>query len=224
MTHKKTKQPRTNDNIRKDNYKKILAAAEIEFAKSGFKGTTIQNVADTADLPKANVLYYFKSKSDLYLGVLKQILTLWNSSFDRATANDDPADVLAAYISEKIEISRTRPALSKIFALEIINGGLNLDDAFKKNHLDWVQSRIAVIQAWAEAGKINVLSPHHLLYNIWASCQHYADFSAQIEQLNNRPMNEIDYQQATQQVIQLVLKGCDLRVPDTFTAKKLETD
>lgn len=210
------KSDKKDGKIRQDNYKKILNAAEQEFAKSGFKGTTIQSVANCAELPKANILYYFKTKSDLYLAVLKQILTIWNSSFDRATSNDDPAEVLAAYISEKIEISRTKPDLSKIFALEIINGGLNLDDEFRQNHREWVEGRVQVIEQWATDKKIEVQSAHHLLYTIWASCQHYADFSAQITQLNNSAMQQDDFDKASRNLIHLVLKGCELEVPEQY--------
>lgn len=202
--------------IRQDNYKKILNAAEQEFAKSGFKGTTIQSVANCAELPKANILYYFKTKSDLYLTVLKQILTIWNSSFDQATSNDDPAEVLAAYISEKIEISRIKPDLSKIFALEIINGGLNLDDEFRQNHREWVEGRVQVIEQWVADKKMVVQSAHHLLYTIWASCQHYADFSAQINSLSQAEMKQEDYTEASRSLIHLVLKGCELEVPEQY--------
>ena len=98
----------------------ILAAAEQEFALNGYKGARIQQVADRANLPKTNVLYYFKSKHELYTAVLEQILSLWNSAFDEADVTDDPAHVLARYIAEKMEISRTKPEASKIFAQEII--------------------------------------------------------------------------------------------------------
>jgi TetR/AcrR family transcriptional regulator len=73
-----------------------------------------------------------------------------------------------------------------------------------------------VIQAWMAADKITVQSPHHLLYTIWASCQHYADFSAQIEQLNNQPMVAEDYTQAAKNLIHIILKGCDLAVPKAY--------
>lgn len=213
MTIKNTKK---SGAIRKDNYKRILIAAEKEFAKSGFKGTSIQSVADCVGLPKANVLYYFNTKSDLYLAVIKQTLTLWNSSFDQATSQDDPAEAIAAYISEKIEISRIRPDLSKIFALEIINGAPNLDEGFRQSHFDWVEGRVSVINEWIAANKINVQSPHHLLFTIWASTQHYADFSEQINQLSQRKMRKDDYTLAAKNLIKIVLVGCGLEVPTRF--------
>ena len=64
------------------------------------------------------------------MAVLEETLSLWNSHFDKATVNDDPAIVLAAYIAEKMEVSRTHPLASKIFAMEIINGAQNLSGYF----------------------------------------------------------------------------------------------
>ena len=204
------------ESIAEQNRTKILSAAEKEFALHGLKGARLQEIADRADLPKTNVLYYFKTKEGIYLALLEQILCMWNGDFDHATAKDDPARVLAKYIKDKMEISRTRPDASKIFALEIINGGLNLDEEFKQNHLDWVEGRVKVIQSWVEANKMSVKSPHHLLYTIWGSCQHYADFSAQIEQLTNKPMEQEDFSEATNNLIHIILKGCDLDVPATY--------
>lgn len=194
----------------------ILAAAEKAFAAQGFKGTSVQQVADQAGLPKTNVLYYFKSKQELYLAVLKQTLTLWNSRFDMATAEDDPAEILAGYIAEKMELSRTHPLSSKIFAMEIINGAPNLSHYFNDEHSDWMAGRVAILQSWIDAGKMHPVDPHFLLYNIWASTQHYADFSTQITRLRGSKMKKADFEQATMHLITITLTGCGLVVPDKY--------
>ena len=205
-----------DDTIGAINRHKILAAAEQEFALNGFTGTRVQHIADRAQLPKTNVLYYFKSKEALYLALLEDILSLWNGQFDHATAEDDPALVLAKYIRDKMEISRTRPDASKIFALEIINGAPNLSNFFKDQHASWMQDRVNVIQQWIDAGKLSIKDPYYLLFNIWATSQHYADFSAQITELRGKPMDEADYAEATQNLVELILNGCGLQVPDEF--------
>jgi TetR/AcrR family transcriptional regulator len=202
--------------IRVQNRQSILAAAEVEFALHGFRGTTVQRVADRAGLPKTNVLYYFKSKDGLYLAVLEEILTMWNSAFDKATAQDDPALTLANYIADKMAFSRTKPEASKVFALEIINGAPNLSEFFKVQHTQWMQGRVKVIQQWIIAGKLPATDPYYLLFNIWACCQHYADFSAQITELKGEKMNNSDFIEATKNVITLVLKGCGLVVPQKY--------
>ncbi|GAA6185938.1 MULTISPECIES: TetR family transcriptional regulator C-terminal domain-containing protein [Alteromonadaceae] len=194
----------------------ILNAAEHEFAKHGFKGTRIQQVADRAQLPKTNVLYYFKSKENLYLAVLQQILELWNSVFDEATKDDDPAEVLARYIKDKMEFSLVRPEASRIFALEIINGAPNLYGFYKDQHAAWMKGRVEVIKHWMDEGKIQVSNAHYLLYHIWACCQHYADFAAQITHLEGKEMDRAEFENATKSIISLILKGCSLDIPEQY--------
>ncbi|WP_299074517.1 TetR/AcrR family transcriptional regulator [uncultured Paraglaciecola sp.] len=198
------------------NRSKILSAAEKEFALHGFKGARVQQIADRAELPKTNVLYYFKSKESLYLALLEDILSLWNGRFDEANAGDDPAEVLAHYIADKMEISRCRPDASKIFALEIINGAPNLSAFFKDQHASWMAGRVDVIKQWIDQGKLMTTNPHYLLFNIWATTQHYADFSAQINELKGEPMTQSDFAEATNNVIGLILTGCGLAVPTEF--------
>lgn len=194
----------------------ILQAAEHIFAQHGFKGAAVQQIADKAGLPKTNVLYYFKSKKALYLAILNRTLSLWNSRFDQATATDDPAVTLAEYISEKMAMSRTHPRLSRIFAMEIINGAPNLDDYFTQEHVSWMAGRVAIIEAWIADGKMQPTDPHYLLYTIWASTQHYADFATQILRLRGTAMNAAEFEQATRNLIQLVLTGCGLSVPAKY--------
>ncbi|MGQ8366728.1 TetR family transcriptional regulator C-terminal domain-containing protein [Glaciecola sp. 1036] len=194
----------------------ILNAAEKAFAQNGFKGTSVQQIADAAKLPKTNVLYYFKTKQDLYTSVLKRTMKLWNSRFDLASPDDDPAETLAAYISEKMEISRTHPLSSKIFAMEIINGGPNLDGYFDEEHLQWMTQRVRVIEQWIAAGKMKNVDAHYLLFQIWASTQHYADFSTQITRLRDKKMQKADFEKATQHLIDVILTGCGLQVPAQY--------
>jgi TetR/AcrR family transcriptional regulator len=148
--------------------------------------------------------------------LLEDILQLWNSRFDEATVSDDPAEVLAHYIADKMEISRCRPDASKMFALEIINGAPNLDKFFKDQHANWMAGRVDVIKQWIEQGKLVATDPHYLLFNIWATSQHYADFSVQINELRGKSMTQTDFTEATNNLVRLILTGCGLSVPTEF--------
>jgi TetR/AcrR family transcriptional regulator len=37
-----------------------------------------------------------------------------------------------------------------------------------------------VLRDWADAGRINAVDPYHLIFAIWATTQHYADFDVQV--------------------------------------------
>ena len=56
--------------IRLENEADILRSAEQEFADYGFKGASMNSIAQRAGIPRTNVHYYFKSKLELYIAVL----------------------------------------------------------------------------------------------------------------------------------------------------------
>ena len=103
-----------------------IKAAEEEFARHGFKGTSMNTIAQNVGLPKANLHYYFSNKLGLYQAVLVNILELWDNTFNNLTVDDDPATALAAYIRAKMEFSRRHPKASRIYAMEVISGGEHL--------------------------------------------------------------------------------------------------
>lgn len=197
--------------IRQKNIQAIIAAAEVEFARHGYKGTSMNAIALAANLPKANLHYYFSNKLGLYVAVLSNILDLWDQSFSNLCVDDDPATALAGYIRTKMEFSRRRPLASRVFAMEVISGGEHLSGHFNQDYLEWFRGRAAVFQAWMDAGKMDRVDPAHLIFLLWSSTQHYADFTSQIARLSGRRrLTREDFDQAADSLVQLILKGCGL--------------
>jgi len=201
--------------IRQQNEANIIKAAEIEFSQNGYKGTSLNAVADRAQLPKSNILYYFKSKFGLYGAVLADILEMWNEAFNDATVDSDPAEVLYSYIESKIKYSSTHPLASRIFAIEIIQGAPHLEQFLAKDLHTWVEDRAEIIQAWIDAGKMKAISPTHLIFLIWSSTQHYADFGTQVVwALGKEACDENDFTVATETLATIILGGLGLTVPE----------
>ena len=197
--------------IRQKNEQAILQAAEDEFARHGYKGTSMNTIAASAGLPKANLHYYFTNKLGLYVAVLSNILELWDSTFNALTAEDDPAVALARYIRTKMEFSRRQPQASRIFAMEIISGGECLTEYFGQDYRAWFSGRAAVFQAWIDAGKMDPVDPVHLIFLLWGSTQHYADFATQICRVTGRSkLTRQDIDDAGNNLIRIILKGCGL--------------
>jgi TetR/AcrR family transcriptional regulator len=197
--------------IRQKNEEAIIKAAEEEFARHGFKGTSMNTIAQNVGLPKANLHYYFNNKLGLYLAVLSNILELWDSTFNNLTADDDPAEALERYIRAKMEFSRRQPKASRIFSMEVISGGECLSQYFNQNYLDWFRGRAAVFEAWIAAGKMDAVDPMHLIFLLWSSTQHYADFSSQICRVKQcSRLTKQDFEEAADQLVHIILKGCGL--------------
>ncbi|MFI8622528.1 TetR/AcrR family transcriptional regulator [Marinomonas sp. NPDC078689] len=200
---------------REEIFTRILEAAEVEFGLKGYSGASLQHIADRANLPKPNIVYYFQSKANLYKQVLNQILMDWNDLFDQATIDDDPAVVLDAFIREKLALSFTNPRSSRIFAMEVIGGALHIGDYLKEDLVPWLASRVEVIQGWIDAGKMRSIDPTSLIFMIWATTQHYADFEAQILALTNKEaLVEEDLKRIGDTVSSIVLTGVGLTLPN----------
>ena len=194
--------------IRQQNERLILEAAEKVFAEAGFGGATMQLIADMAGLPKANLHYYFPTKEDLYRRVVQNIFEIWldaASSFDAAAG---PVEGIGAYVEAKMDISRRHPHGSKVWAAEVMHGAPVIQDYLETTLRDWTEGRIAVIRRWIDDGKMAPIDPRHLLYMLWATTQHYADFGHQIETLNaGQPLSDAQWREATESVKQIILRG-----------------
>ncbi|MBA6420251.1 TetR/AcrR family transcriptional regulator [Pseudomonas neustonica] len=200
--------------IRERNHELILAAAEQEFALHGFRGATIQNIAERAELPKSNVLYYFSNKKKIYAAMFDDILSRWNTLFSSVQPEDDPAEALAAFIRTKMETSRTHPLASRLFAMEIIQGAPYLMPHLRTNMRDWVRGRAGVLQQWIDEGRMAAVDPVQLIFLIWSSTQHYADFQVQILMVENKAEYEQkDFDHAADFLTDVILRGCGLEAP-----------
>lgn len=207
--------------IRERNEEVILKAAEQEFVLHGFKGTSIQAIADRAGLPKANIHYYFKNKNNLYRSVLEYITQLWNEVLSNISADDDPAAVLHEFIRTKVELSYTHPRASKLFAMEIIQGAPHIREYIRTDMRQWVRSKTKVFDEWIEAGKMDPVDPVHLIFMIWSTTQHYADFETQVLTLMNRAEYESeDIERITNFLSRVILKGCGLTFQEPETTER----
>jgi len=193
--------------IRQANEALILQAAEKVFAEAGFGGATMQLIADMAGLPKANLHYYFATKEDLYRRVVQNIFEIWLHAAEAMDAAPGPVEGIGAYIEAKMEISRLHPNGSKVWAYEVMHGAPVIQDYLETTLRDWTAGRVNLIQRWIDEGKMARINPEHLLYMLWATTQHYADFGHQIATLNGGPLSDAEWQAAKTSVKTMILRG-----------------
>ena len=194
--------------IRQQNETSILQAAEKVFAEAGFGGATMQLIADLAGLPKANLHYYFATKEDLYRCVVQNIFEIWLHAAESMDNAPGPVEGIGAYIDAKMEISRRHPDGSKVWASEVMHGAPVIQDYLETTLRDWTTGRAALIQRWIDEGKMQPVNPEHLLYMLWATTQHYADFGHQIETLNGgAPLSDQQWRAAKESVKTMILRG-----------------
>lgn len=200
--------PMPKKDIRHQNEQLILTAAEKVFAEAGFGGATMQLIADMAGLPKANLHYYFPTKELLYRRVVHDIFEIWLQAASVMDQADGPVAGIGGYIDAKMDISRQHPNGSKVWANEVMHGAPVIQDYLETTLRAWTTGRAGLIQTWIDQGRLAPVQPAHLLYMLWATTQHYADFGHQIETLNGgAPLDDAQWQAAKDSVKSIILRG-----------------
>ena len=190
---------------------KILTAARTEFVLQGYKGATVQSIADRAELPKANILYYFKNKENIYQAVLEHTLEMWDEGIGDIETDQGPKVAIEKFIAAKVRMSFNHPEASKIYAMEIIQGAQHLKDYARTYQRQWVKEKAKVFQQWIDNGEMANVDPVHLIFLIWSATQHYADFETQILTVMNRAdFEEDDVEQVIAFLCDIILRGCGL--------------
>lgn len=170
--------PRTR--IQKRNREAILDAALGVFSSEGFRGATLDQIASEAGLSKPNLLYYFASKEAIYTELLSQLLETWLDPLHKLDPKGDPVDEIVGYVLRKLQMSRDFPRESRLFANEIVQGAPRIVDQIEGPLRELVDEKADLIETWQRQGRIAQIDARHLIFSIWSTTQHYADFDVQV--------------------------------------------
>ena len=166
--------------IQREKRQIILDAALQVFSENGFRGATLDQIASVAGLSKPNMLYYFSGKEEIYRTLLSRLLKTWLQPLEGLDPEGDPHKEIMRYISAKLEFSREFPRESRLFAIEILNGAPRLGNELDGSLKELVDRTVVVFRRWMDEGRLARLDPYHLIFSIWATTQHYADFAVQM--------------------------------------------
>ena len=175
----------------------VLDAGLDVFSTVGLHGASLDQIAERAGLSKTNLLYYFPSKEELYIAVLRRVLDVWLDPLQALDADSEPAEALKRYIRTKIALSRDAPQASRLFCLEIVQGAPLLRAELEGPLRALVDTKAAVLRGWIAQGRIAAHDPYHLVFAIWAVTQHYADFAVQVDAITGRDLRDAAFFEAT---------------------------
>ena len=200
--------PRPKTRIQREKQDLILDAALNVFSLHGFRGATIDQIAEAAGMSKPNLLYYFASKEEIHRRLLTSMLDLWLDPLRELDSEGDPIPELRSYIRRKLEMARDYPRESRLFANEMLQGAPHAIDVLEGELKLLVDNKAEVIESWMTQGKIARTDPYHLIFSIWATTQHYADFDVQVRAVLGPGRNgEGRFEDAARYLEQLFLYG-----------------
>src|ERR1044072_2829632 len=84
----------------------ILAAALEAFSAYGYRVSTVDKIAERAQMSKPNLLYYFRRKEDIYRAVLEKTLADWLLPLRSLDPDGEPLAEIEKYVRAKMAMSR----------------------------------------------------------------------------------------------------------------------
>lgn len=107
--------------------RKILDAATAIFAREGFKGARMQQIAQQAGVNQALLHYYFRSKENLYEEVLARFFaSIFSQLFHDFQEEADPETAFTRFIHAYIDLLARNPELPRLMVSEIMEGGTHM--------------------------------------------------------------------------------------------------
>lgn len=171
---------RPQSRIQVRNSQTILDAALDVFSAYGFRGATLDQIADVAGMSKPNLLYYFGSKEAIHSTLLSGLLDTWLDPLRDMDPEGEPVAEIMGYVRRKLDLARDYPRESRLFANEMLQGAPRMKTVIETDLKSLVDEKSAVLSRWMDQGRIARMQPAHLIFSIWALTQHYADFDVQV--------------------------------------------
>lgn len=198
---------RAKTRIQQENEARILQAALEVFSEKGFHGATLDRIAGAADMSKPNLLYYFKSKEEIHIALLTDLLDIWLAPLREISPQGSPATEIGSYIRRKLESSREFPRESRLFANEILAGAPHIAGFLQTELKQLVDEKAAILQSWIDDGQLAPCDPRHLLFAIWSTTQHYADFSVQVHHVLGLVPGDVSYYDEAARMLETLFLG-----------------
>ncbi len=191
----------------------ILDAALSLFSQFGLHGASLDAIAELAGVSKTNLLYHYASKETLYLAVFERILSCWQVPMDLICASTPPEIAIRRYIQQKLELARDQPQASRLYCLEVIQGAPLLGKVLAEQR-SLMAEKARAVQQWVDSGQLAPVAPYHLIYLLWSTTQHYADFAVQIQAISDQDLSDPAFFAASVDNVQRIVLGGLLPRPE----------
>jgi AcrR family transcriptional regulator len=153
----------------KDTEEVILEVARKHFVQNGYAATRMQDIADEAQINKAMLHYYFRSKEKLYKEILSKTLDTVIPIFAKALSAEVPFwQKVEKLVSTYITTLQTNPDIPFFIMSELSTGKESFINELKKRsrYFPAMQNFIVQMHNEMEAGNIRFVPPMHLMLNI----------------------------------------------------------
>lgn len=141
---------------RPDVAQRILDQATRLFARHGFVGASLRDIARAVGIRKPSLLYHFPSKDELRRGVLEQMLTHWNEAVPRilraATSGPEQFDAIGA---ETLRFFNDDPDRARLLLRELLDRPEEIAPLVAQRVQPWAKIVCDYIRKGQEQGRVH---------------------------------------------------------------------
>ncbi len=151
---------------------KILDAAEALFAKRGYAGVGLSEIADVVGLGKSSLFHHFRNKPQLYAAVAARILRRIEERLMRSlAAGGTPAVRLERWLDDLIDLLAERPTyarllLRSLFEDDELPGDTPEELEANRALAAMLESVGALLREGMSAGQLRAASVKHFLLTL----------------------------------------------------------
>lgn len=145
-----------------DKRERILAAAERIFARHGFFGARVSEIAKEAGVADGTIYLYFKSKDDLLISLFENRMRQVNDDLRRAIADRPPAAQLRAFIHRYLQLVSDEPTAAEVLTIELRQSSKFMKEYDNPQFQDFLRMLGGIIAEGQARGELDPAIPSHI--------------------------------------------------------------
>ncbi|MBC7978373.1 MAG: TetR/AcrR family transcriptional regulator [Myxococcales bacterium] len=145
-----------------DKRERILAAAEIIFARHGFFAARVSEIAKEAGVADGTIYLYFKSKDDLLISWFERRMTRVNDALRAAIAEQAPSAQLRTLIRTYLQLVSDEPIAAEVLTIELRQSSKFMKEYENPQFADFLRLLGGVIADGQALGELDDAVPSHL--------------------------------------------------------------
>lgn len=147
-----------------------MSAGEALFAAHGFAGTTLDAIAEAAEVNKAMVRYYFGDKDGLYTAIIETIIDDVLADLERGLASPtDPAGDMGDFVEIFANAIIGRPSFPRMILRDYLDGDILSREVPARKLQGFMETTRRFYEAGHAQGHFRAVDPHMLHLSIVGS-------------------------------------------------------
>ncbi|MCJ7508556.1 MAG: TetR/AcrR family transcriptional regulator [candidate division Zixibacteria bacterium] len=166
----KKRDPQRKKELIKWRTDQILNAAMKVFARCGFEGTDVEDIAALAGVGKGTIYRYFKSKGDLFFSVLEWGMDTLHKRVVGAIGNTKGSmEKLKAALSTYLGFFEENRDFYRVLILEKVEHKPREHERMKKKHLSGVRFFENILKEGVREGVFRKIKVDSVAYALWGT-------------------------------------------------------